>query len=148
MTWQVIAQTRGGRHDLFSLTGEHVMTIKTSDPMAIAKMYLAAWNEADDLQRRKLLEQAWAGDARYVDPLMHGEGRDDIARMIGNARTQFPGHHFTLSGTPDGHGVYVRFSWTLAPTGGAAVAVGSDMVRLDDQGRIAEVVGFLDSGAP
>ncbi len=124
------------------------MTTTTSDPATIAKTYLAAWKEADDHQRRSLLDQGWAADARYVDPLMQGDGREGIARMIEAARLQFPGHGFALSGMPDGHGTYVRFSWTLAPTGGAPVACGTDMVRLDDQGRIAEVVGFLDGGAP
>ena len=119
----------------------------TNQPMAIAAGYLAAWNEDDDLRRRELLEQGWAADARYADPLMQGEGRDGIARMIESARAQFPGHGFMLSGTPDGHGVHVRFSWTLAPDGGTPVAGGTDMVRLDGVGRIAEVVGFLDGDA-
>ena len=124
------------------------MPIRNSDPTTIANIYLAAWNEADEFRRRELLDQGWAADARYVDPLMHGDGHEGVARMIGIARTQFPGHEFALSGTPDGHGVYVRFSWTLASTNGAAVAGGTDLVRLNDQGRIAEVVGFLDRGAP
>jgi hypothetical protein len=64
--------------------------------------------------------------------------------MIAGARAQFPGHGFALAGTPDGHGRFVRFSWTLAPAGGAAIAGGTDVVRLDEVGRIAEVIGFLD----
>lgn len=123
------------------------MTTTTSDPTAIARSYLAAWNEVDDVRRRELLDQGWAADARYVDPLMHSEGRERVACMIGAARLQFPGHGFALSGIPDGHGAHVRFSWTLAATGGAPVAGGTDVVRLDGDGRIAEVVGFLD-GAP
>ena len=118
----------------------------TVDPTTIAQTYLAAWNEADGVRRRELLDEGWAAEARYVDPLMHGEGREGIARMIEAARRQFPGHGFALSGTPDGHGGHVRFSWTLAPAGGAPVARGTDVVRLDDEGRIAEVVGFLDGG--
>ena len=120
----------------------------TNQPRAIAETYLAAWNEADDLRRRELLEQGWAANARYVDPLMQGEGRDGIAAMIAAARVQFPAHGFTLHGAPDGHGSYVRFSWTLAPQGSGPVAGGTDVVRLDGQGRIAEVVGFLDGGQP
>lgn len=123
------------------------MTTMTIDPTTIAQTYLAAWNEADALRRRTLLDEGWAAEARYVDPLMQGEGREGVARMIEAARLQFPGHGFTLSGTPDGHGAYVRFSWTLAPTTGAPVAGGTDVVRLDDAGRIAEVVGFLDGAA-
>lgn len=118
-----------------------------ADPKTIADAYLALWNEADEGARRARLAEAWSADARYADPLMAGEGRDGIAAMIAGARPQFPGHRFTLEGTPDGHGRFVRFSWTLAPDGGAVVAGGTDVVRLDEAGRIAEVIGFLDGGA-
>lgn len=116
-------------------------------PNEIATGYLAAWNEPDSARRRASLAQGWAEDARYADPLMKGEGREGIAAMIEGARAQFPGHGFMLRGTPEGHGRFVRFSWTLAPAEGAAVAGGTDVVRLDEQGRIAEVIGFLDAPA-
>ena len=106
---------------------------------------VAAWNEEDSQRRRALLGQSWTPDARYVDPLMQGEGRDGIAKMIEPARAKFPGHAFTLRGAPDGHGSYVRLSWTLAAPAGDYVTHGSDLMRLDDRGRIAEVIGFLDA---
>lgn len=116
-------------------------------PQDIATGYLAVWNTPDDEERRRGLEQ-WAPDAEYRDPLMRGAGRDGIAAMIAKARAQFPGHEFRLRGTPDGHGDFARFSWSLAPAGGPSVAGGTDIVRLDGAGRIAEVIGFLDgSGA-
>lgn len=117
-----------------------------TDPKTIADRYLAVWNEADDARRVALLAEDWAADARYVDPMMQGEGRNGIAAMIQGARAQFPGHGFTLRGIPDGHGNYVRFSWDLAPEGAPAFARGTDIVRLDGDGRIADVVGFLDGG--
>lgn len=118
-----------------------------TEPRTIATQYLALWNEADDERRRALLAEDWANDARYIDPMMQGCGHAGVAAMIEGARAQFPGHRFALTGTPDGHGDYVRFSWTLAPERGAPIAGGTDMVRLDDTGRIADVVGFLDGVA-
>ncbi|MDQ2878044.1 MAG: nuclear transport factor 2 family protein [Pseudomonadota bacterium] len=118
-----------------------------TDPMTIADRYLAVWNEADQSARHAALAEQWAPDARYIDPLMSGSGPGSIATMIEAARAQFPGHAFALSGKPDGYGNYVRFSWTLAPDGGAPIGGGTDIVRLRDDGRIAEVVGFLDGAA-
>lgn len=106
--------------------------------------YLAVWNEADSSARRSRLDKSWTADAQYADPMMQGEGRDAIAAMIEGARAQFPGHVFAPSGVPDGHGDFVRFSWTLASADGAPVARGTDVARLDSRGRIAEVIGFLD----
>jgi hypothetical protein len=115
-----------------------------TNPQTIAEEYLAVWNEDDGEARRRMLADGWTGDARYVDPLMAGEGHEGVAAMIEAARRQFPGHGFTLRGQPDGHGPFIRFSWRLGAADGASVAGGADVVRLDGAGRIAEVVGFLD----
>lgn len=113
-------------------------------PLAVAEAYLAVWNEADDARRQEAITGGWADDARYVDPMMNGDGHGGIGTMIAGARAHFPGHSFALRGTPDGHGPWVRFSWDLAPEGGEPVAGGTDMVKLDGTGRIESVVGFLD----
>ncbi|MBN8809404.1 MAG: nuclear transport factor 2 family protein [Sphingomonas sp.] len=118
-----------------------------ADPNSVARDYLALWNDADDASRAGRISRGWTEQARYADPMMTDEGHDGIADMIAGARMRFPGHAFTLTGTPDGHGRFVRFSWTLAAEGDAPVVGGTDVVRLDDGGRIAEVIGFLDCGA-
>ncbi|HET6972185.1 MAG TPA: nuclear transport factor 2 family protein [Phenylobacterium sp.] len=115
-----------------------------TNPEAIATDYLAAWNQGDPARRLDQMAARWTDDAAYADPLMAANGRTAICEMIEKARGQFPGHAFALRGKPDSHGSFVRFSWDLAPTGGAPIAGGTDVVRLDGQGRIAEVVGFLD----
>jgi hypothetical protein len=118
-----------------------------TDRNLIAERYLASWNAAPP-QRAATMDH-WAATATYRDPLMTGDGREGIAAMIDAAAANFPGHHFELDGAVDGHGPFVRFSWLIRPDegAGAAVACGTDVVRLDDDGRIAEVIGFLDWGA-
>ncbi len=105
------------------------------DPDTVARDYLALWNEANDLSRRHRLDEGWTANARCVDPMMAGDGQKGIGDMIAAARAQFPGHVFMLKGAPDGHGQFVRFSWTLAPKGGAPVAGGTDVVRLEESSR-------------
>ena len=118
-----------------------------STPATLADRYLATWNEPDAARRHALVAALWSPRGRYADPLMQGEGHDGIARMIEAARTQFPGLRFSARGTADGHGPFARFSWSLGPAGGAPVAGGTDVARLDDAGRVVEVIGFLDAGA-
>ena len=112
---------------------------------AVADRYIATWNEADPDRRRSLVAAAWTPDAAYADPLMASQGHEGIAAMIEAARAQFPGHAFTLRGEPDGHGPHLRFSWSLAPAGGIPIAGGTDVARLDADGRLAGVTGFLDA---
>lgn len=114
-----------------------------SDLAAIRDQYLEAWNEPDDAARLALLRRGWSADASYVDPMMSGDGHDGISAMIGAARATFPGHSFHPRGSVDGHGSFVRFSWSLV-AGGEPVANGTDVVTTDPDGRIRGVVGFLD----
>ena len=114
-----------------------------SDPLAIATRYLDTWNETDPQRRRRLLAESWTDDARYVDPLMSGNCAVQIDGLIGAVQERFPGFRFTAVGTPNGHGEHVRFSWSLGPAGGEPPIKGSDVVELR-QGRIANVIGFLD----
>lgn len=115
------------------------------EPRLIAERYLAGWNAAPAARDEAL--PAWSEDATYIDPLMAGEGRDAIATMIDKACAQFPGCRFVLEGAPNGHGNHVRFTWALTTPDARVAARGTDMVRVDGDGRIAEVIGFLDSGA-
>lgn len=139
MTSKVIAGQRWVGQGSSSNQGE--ITMRTA--LDTATDYLAVWNEAEPSARRHRLE-AWHPDVCYRDPLMQADGRAALGEMIEGARAQFPGLSFHLDGTVDGHGAFARFSWTLAPDAGPAVAAGTDVVRLDGDGRIVEIIGFLD----
>jgi hypothetical protein len=113
------------------------------EPLAIANAYLDTWNQRSGAQRQALLERHWSDDARYVDPLMAGRGPAQIDGLMAAVQQRFPDYRFTLLGRPDGHGDYVRLSWSLGPVAGEAPIEGSDVVRLRD-GKIHEVIGFID----
>src|ERR1700744_2373134 len=69
----------------------------------IIERYLDCWNETDTEARRKLIEQVWAPDASYTDPLAEAEGRAAIDATIAAVQGQFPGFVFTLAGPVDAH---------------------------------------------
>jgi hypothetical protein len=109
--------------------------------------YIAMWNETDPERRRALVGRTWTDDARYLDPLMEGEGPDGIDAMIAGVQQQFPGHRFKLASGPDAHHDRVRFSWHLVADGGAAVATGIDFGTVAGDGRLQSVTGFLEQPA-
>ncbi len=106
--------------------------------------YIACWNEADAARRAALAGKAFAQAATYTDPLMEGRGPDGIAAMIGAAQAQFPGLRFRRSGKVDAHHDVLRFAWELAAGDGPAVAAGTDIAELADDGRFVCVTGFID----
>jgi SnoaL-like domain len=110
----------------------------------IVEKYLAAWNETDPAKRRALVDEVWAENGSYTDPLADVRGRAEIDGLIGAVQAQFPGFVFTLGGTVDAHHDQARFSWHLGPAGAAdPVVIGFDVAVLDGD-RIGSVYGFLD----
>ncbi|HKM64797.1 MAG TPA: nuclear transport factor 2 family protein [Acidisphaera sp.] len=110
----------------------------------VASLYIAAWNEPDAARRRELIARAWAEDARYVDPMIHGNGQDAIDAIIAGVQLQFPGCRFALRGSPDAYSDRLRFSWTLHGPDGAAIAEGTDFATTAVDGRLRSVTGFID----
>lgn len=110
----------------------------------LAEGYIAAWNETDPTARRRLVDELWAEDGRYTDPLVVAEGREAVDATLAAVQGQFAGLVFTLGGPVDAHHDIARFTWELGPQGGAALAVGFDVLVADADGRIARVHGFLD----
>ena len=65
----------------------------------IVEKYLAAWNETDPAKRRALVDEVWAEDGSYTDPLADVRGRAEIDGLIGAVQQQFPGF-VSRSGAP------------------------------------------------
>ena len=57
---------------------------------AIAIRYIELWNERTPARRREILAANWTSDARYVDPLMSGEGHDGVDALIAGVQQHFP----------------------------------------------------------
>ncbi|EGD53514.1 nuclear transport factor 2 family protein [Gordonia neofelifaecis] len=108
-----------------------------------AEVYLQTWN-ARGADRARLLADHWTADAVYVDPLGAATGHDGLADLIGGVQQQFPDFVFQPVGEVDAHHRQMRFQWGLGPAGAPPLIVGFDVIVLADDGRIADVRGFLD----
>ena len=58
------------------------------DPTTVVRTYIEMWNETDPERRRKLVARTVTDDARYLDPIMSGDGPDGICEMIASAQQQ------------------------------------------------------------
>ncbi|GEM46231.1 nuclear transport factor 2 family protein [Deinococcus cellulosilyticus] len=110
----------------------------------LIEQYIAAWNETDSEKRLNLIQQTWSTDARYVDPLMQGNGIEGIDQMIAAVQQKYPGFRFTLLGAVDAHQNHARFRWGMGPDGQEVVVEGTDFAVLSPGGLLQSVTGFLD----
>jgi SnoaL-like domain len=114
-----------------------------TDINTIASRYIDLWNERSPDRRRAMLSQHWARDAKYVDPLMSGDGHDGVDALISGVQARFPDFRFQLIGQPNGFGENLRFSWGLGPDDADSPIKGTDFAVVQD-GKIRSITGFLD----
>jgi hypothetical protein len=105
--------------------------------------YLESWNELDPARRRKLIDELWAEDGRYIDPDDDATGRDAIAGVLTAAREKLGTLVFTLGEVIGVHHSLVLFTWQARPSAQAEpVAAGYDVAEFA-AGRLERVCGFF-----
>ena len=109
----------------------------------IVAAYGASWNEPDEAKRRKLLEQSWADDAIYQDPMGRAEGRDALVAHIGGFHEMMPGNTIANTSGVDTHGNVFRFAWEMRDADGNVALEGMDFGEVAADGRLKSITGFF-----
>lgn len=105
--------------------------------------YIAMWNETDAGRRRTLISDVWADGARYLDPVLAGDGREGIDAMVKAVHEKYPGYRFARTSDVNAHHDRAQFAWQLAPESGPALVKGLDFATLSTDGRLQTVTGFF-----
>jgi hypothetical protein len=114
-----------------------------ADTTTIVDTYLATLNEPDAKRRARLIEQAWADNGRYVDPMLEADGHAALGDMVAGVQAKFPGHRFRRRSGVDTHHDQLRFAWDLVNLDGAVVVAGLDVGALAADGRLQRITGFF-----
>jgi hypothetical protein len=120
------------------------MTTTAIDLAALADRSIEIWNERDPEARRRLIAQTWTEDARYLDPMVQGDGHAGIDAMTAGVQAQFPGLQFRRTGAVDAHHDRIRFAWDATMDGSTPVIAGVDFGVVAGDGRLQSITGFLD----
>lgn len=110
-----------------------------NEARSFVDLYLAVLNEPLDDRRSQLLSELWASDAIYVGENFVKYGHSEIAAKAAelNEATRKKDCLFKTAGASHAHHNFVRFTWKVEKQlGGDVITAGSDLVILDEQGRI------------
>ncbi|MER7727706.1 nuclear transport factor 2 family protein [Streptomyces sp. NPDC096323] len=115
---------------------------------ALARRYIAMWNEPDQALRRALVDELFAPGCVHFTPSREVRGRADMVARVTAAHAEWvaPGTHFFRAvPNADGHHGTVRFNWEMAKAAtGATVSVGFDFLVLDAAGLIVSDHQYID----
>ena len=121
------------------------------DKAAITTMvdrYCNAWSEPDAARRQQLLDEVWADDGTYTDPLSHVAGRAALSSLIDGFLKQYPGSRIVLSSAVDTHHDKVRFTWKWVAGDGSVPTEGMDFGEIGQDNRLRRIVGFFGPTTP
>ncbi|MEU7028001.1 nuclear transport factor 2 family protein [Streptomyces sp. NPDC046275] len=118
--------------------------VQDVDVDRLAERYVHFWNTGAEEKQQRLADAAFRPDVEYRAPIGILTG----APALMDFRRQFIGHlgsaEFRLREQPQAHHGRARLCWEILTGDGASFATGTDVIALDEDGRIASVTVFLD----
>jgi hypothetical protein len=119
-----------------------------TDVLAIIRAYRAAWLEADEAERRRLLQICWSEDGVFEDPTASVIGREALIRHIADFQMRLPGRTIVFASGVDHHHGKFYFMWKMVGPDGQVTVEGRDFGELDLDGRICRIAGFFGPSPP
>jgi hypothetical protein len=127
--------------ELTITTEETEMTESTT--MRAVDRYVAFWNTANAALQQRAARAAFADGVVSHVPLGVMRGPEELIGFRNEFAARMPDYRFQPRAEPDVHHDRARLQWELV-VGGESFAAGTDVLELDDTGRIVSIAGFLD----
>jgi hypothetical protein len=114
-----------------------------TDTNKLVEQYAAFWNAADADAQHRLAASTFSDDVSYYAPVGVMRGIDELIGFRNQFAQHSPGYEFRPQSPPQAHHGRARLQWDLV-VAGTSFAAGTDVLELDDHGRIAAITTFLD----
>ena len=119
------------------------MTENHIDPNSAIERYVAFWNAASADEQRRLAAATFASRISYHAPAGVMSGADELINFRNQFAEHAPDYVFQPRTEPQAHHGRARLQWELV-VAGESFATGTDVLEVDDDGRVAAIVSFLD----
>ncbi|SDT11985.1 nuclear transport factor 2 family protein [Actinopolymorpha singaporensis] len=116
---------------------------KPPHPANAVERYVEFWNAAAPEDQQRLAAQTFAAGVSSRTPVAVMRGVEELVAFRDQFAQHFPDYRFQAREVPETHHERARLRWEIV-VGGTTFATGTDVLHLDDAGRITEVTGFLD----
>jgi hypothetical protein len=125
-----------------SETNAHAVS-NPSPALSTVERYVAFWNAATADEQQRLATATFADQVSYRAPVAVLSGVDELIGFRNQFAQHSPDYAFRQLAEPQAHHGRARLQWELV-VAGKSFAAGTDVLELDDHGRIVAISGFLD----
>ena len=108
----------------------------------VVDAFVAAWNTADETERRRLLEQCWADNGVFVHPSGLFEGREVVLKTIARMSGTWPAGAKARISRVEEHGGWLYYSWEIMRSDRSINPVGIHVAELAADGRLQKLINF------
>lgn len=136
------AHVAGWRHHL-----SHLAALAADERRDVLERAVAAWTrlwDRDEEDPGAIADAALSPDVEVLDTLATLAGRQDVVGHVANAHRHLPGVTWAASDDLRTVGDRATWSWRMIHDDHGVVGSGRSSLRVDPDGRIAEVVGWWD----
>lgn len=116
------------------------------DAPELTRLWASVWSKPNTEDRLAILEQIWADDGSFVDPLLDEPvaGRGPLNDYLDGFNAAYPGYYFTLRAWTAGdlHNDRMRMRWNFCSPDDALLVEGADFGVLAGDGRLQSVASF------
>jgi non-heme chloroperoxidase len=108
-----------------------------NDAEDLAKRYVAIWNEKDGVVRRRHIEDLFATGGAYVNAVSTARGHAEIsAEATAAQEAAIKGMSIVPAGLSQAHHNVALIQWRMQSGAATGATSGSDLLILDDEGRV------------
>lgn len=109
-----------------------------NEPNELADRYLAVWNEPDPMIRHRQILDLWADEAVLISEALVSKGRAEIEARAAEMHNSHvaQGLRFLSANSTQAHHGLMKFSWKLSDRDDTVTATWTDLMVLDEDGRI------------
>jgi hypothetical protein len=120
-----------------------------NDAGELAERYVSLLNEDDAMARRSQMNDLWSPGCRFVSNESDKRSFQEVEQVFSGLRARLSkGESFASANVSQGHHGLARIKWQMLGANGCPIEARSDLLVLDQHGRISADYQFLEAATP
>jgi hypothetical protein len=127
---------------------DYQFNASANDASDLAERYVTLLNEGNAVARRQQMSELWSPDCSFVDDDLDERGLEEVEQIFGSFYARLSnGKEFALANLSQAHHGLARIKWQMLGADGRPIEARSDLLVLDQHGRISADYQFREAAA-